>query len=86
MYIMKNMINKRSTYKDPNEYLPSTFGMTIHYITHEKGLDVYEFDFLDIQGTSLWNCISKHSNYHDLMKTLLDIKRECRNDLLIMKL
>ncbi len=71
-------------YKNPNEYLPYTFGMVITYITKEDGMDVYEFDFLDAKGTSLWNCFSKHANYHDLMKTIIDIKRKCKNDLVIL--
>jgi len=78
--------SNKSVYKDAEEYLPHTFGMTVHYITQEDGVDVYEFDFLDTEGKSLWNCISKHPNYHDLMKTIIDIKRRCKNDLIILRL
>ena len=42
------------TYKDPSEYLPETFGLAIHFITKEEGVEIYEFDFLNAEGISLW--------------------------------
>jgi len=74
------------TYKNPEEYLPQTFGITIHFITQEDGVDVYEFDFLDLKGESVWNCISKHKDYHDLMRAVIDIKNKCENEIVILYL
>ena len=67
------MEKRKETYKNPKEYLPRTFGVTIHYITHEDRVDVYEFDFLDSEGKSMWNYISKHKDYHDLMRAVIEI-------------
>ncbi len=80
------MEKRRETYKNPEEYLPQTFGLTIHYITQEDGVDVYEFDFLDFEGKSVWNCISKHKGYHDLMRAVIEIKSKCENEILILYL
>ena len=50
--------SNKTIYKDPDEYLPQMYGMAIHYVTQEEGMEVYEFDFLDSEGMSLWNCTS----------------------------
>ena len=58
--------------------------MTITFITTESdGTEIYEFDFLDSEGISQWNYVAEHKNYQDLMKHIINIKRECPNDLVI---
>ena len=44
----------------------------------------YEFDFLDSKGVSVWNYISKHKDYHDLMRIVIEIKNKCENEIVIL--
>ena len=72
------LIRDKETFKDPSEYLPKTYGITIHFIHQEDGLDLYELDFLNSNGVSVWNYTFKVKDYHHLMKRVIKIKSMCR--------
>ena len=85
-WLNNKLIRDKETFRAPSEYLPKTYGITIHFIHQVDELDLYEFDFLGFNGVSIWNYIFKVKDYHHLMEHVIMIKSMCRKDVVILYL
>lgn len=80
-------------HKFPEKHIPYTFAVVFMYITEEfveddnsevYDVEVYEFEFFDFKGNGIWNYLIKFRNRHEAIKHIIEIKKQCRNDLVII--